>query len=358
MIKFKERFSKLKEANLPNSEATAKKYGHKELIKLYYNENKFLPSPKVKESIKIQSPNIYPEYKEPKLMNTLSKIFKMDEDYFYFSNGSDAILDVIPTLFASNAKGQNIVLPELTFGRIETTALVNGIDVKKVDLVNGLIDLNKILEAIDENTSIVYIVNPNMPTGKVNPHLKMQEFLRKVPSNILVVIDEAYGEYAFGIKENYVNNKEIIEEFDNVIITHTLSKLYALGSFRVGYMISRPYITELFRKAYQYLPVNKYSLQAAVAAISDEPYYTIIINKINEEKEKYYEVCNLLNIKYYKSFGNFIFIFMDNNKSFEEYLVSKYGVLIRSVRNNAIRITIGTAQENNIVIKALKEYYV
>lgn len=357
MIILKERFKDLKEANLPNSEETAKKYGHKTLIKLYYNENKFLPSPKVKEGIELKSPNIYPEYKEPKLMKKLSDVFNMSEDHFYFSNGSDAILDAIPTLFASESKENNIVLPSLTFGRIETTALVNDIPVKKIGLVDGLIDLDKMYEAIDGNTSIIYIVNPNMPTGKVNSHKKIMEFLEKVNDQVLVVIDEAYGEYAFGFEENYKNNKEIIEKFDNVIITHTLSKIYALGSFRVGYMITRPYITDLFRKAYQYLPVNKYSLQAAIAAISDRDYYEKILKIINNEKERYYKTLDDLNIKYYKSHGNFVYVYIDDNKSFEEFLVSKYAVLIRSVRNNAIRITIGTPEENDLVIKALKEYY-
>lgn len=357
MIKLKKRYEKLVEANLPNSEAVAKKYGHKELIKLYYNENKYSPSPKVKEAIKINSPNIYPEYKEPKLIKNLADIFKISQDHFYFANGSDAILDHIPTLFADIEKNDNIILPNLTFGRIETTALVNGIEVKKIPLTEGKIDLDKTLEAIDENTAIIYVVNPNMPTGKINSHNELVSFLQKVPSHILVVIDEAYGEYAFGIEKCYEQDKQLIEEFDNIIITHTLSKLYALGAFRVGYMIARPYITALFRKSYQYLPVNKYSLQAAMAAISDREYYNNIIDIINGEKDKYYKLLDELKIKYYKSYGNFIYVLVPDNKKFEEFLVSKYAVLIRSVKNNAIRITVGTIDENKLVLKALKEYY-
>ena len=357
MIKLKDRFKNLKEANLPNSRATAEKYGHDTLVKLYYNENKYAPSPKVIDSLEFKSPNIYPEYKEPNSMRVLSERFDLPEDYFYFSNGSDAILDAIPTLFASKTANNNIVLPSLTFGRIETTAIVNDIKVKKVDLVDGLIDLDKMYEAIDENTSIVYIVNPNMPTGKLNPYEKITEFMDKVRDDVLVVIDEAYGEYAFGIDECYKMDKQLIDKYDNLIITHTLSKLYALGSFRVGYMLSRPYITNLFRKAYQYLPVNKYSLQAASIALQDQAYYDNIINIINSEKERYYAVLDKVGLKYYKSYGNFIYILVDNNKEFEEYLVSKYGFLIRSVKEDALRITVGTEEENNIVLKALEEFY-
>ena len=357
MIKLKERFSKLKKANLPNSKNIAKKYGHKEIIKLYYNENKFPTSPKVKKYIKMKSPNIYPEYKDQTLMNMLSKTFNINKDYFYFSNGSDAILDAIPNLFISDRKIENIIIPSLTFKRIETTALVNGINVKEVDLIDGLIDLDKMYETIDKNTSIIYIVNPNMPTGKLNSHENIKLFLDKVPSNILVVLDEAYGEYAFGFEKNYEQNKELIEKYDNIIITHTFSKMYAIASFRIGYMIARPYIVDLFRKSYQYLPVNKYSIQAAIAVLSDIDHYKKILKKINIEKEKYYSVLDELNIKYYKSAGNFIYIFLDNNTSFQKYLVSKYGVLIRVIKNDAVRITVGSSRENKIVLKAFKEFY-
>ena len=357
MIKFKERFERLNEPNLPNSKEMAKKHGHDELIKLFYNEVKYKPSPKVIESLEFKSVNLYPEYKEPEVLSIFADTYKLPKDYFYFSNGSDAILDMIPTLFASKTEGNNIVIPELTFGRIETTALVNDIPIKKVKLVDGLIDLNKTLEAIDEKTSIVYVVNPNMPTGKFNDEKKIIGFMEKVPENVLVVLDEAYSEIARGFEETFESNKELIEKFDNLIITHTFSKMYALASMRIGYMISKPYIVDLFNKAYQYLPVNKYSLQAAAAAIQDIDYYKNIRNIIISEKEKYYKVLNELGMKYYHSYGNFIYVFTEDNKAFEDYLVKKYGVLIRSVRDEAIRISIGTIEENKMVLDGLKEYY-
>lgn len=357
MIKFKDRFLKLKEANLPNSDEMAKKYGHDRIIKMFYNENNFGPSPKVAQLVKVEDANIYPEYKEPELIKLLAEKFDMKEDNFYISNGSDAILDAIPNLFASVSKNHNVVIPSLTFGRIETTCVVEGLEIKKVDLVDGKIDLNKMLEAIDENTSIVYVVNPNMPTGTFNTHQEIMSFLHKVPEDVLVVIDEAYIEFAQGIENTYRFDKAIIETFDNVIITHTWSKLYGIASFRIGYMVARPYIVDLFRKAYQYLPVNRFSLKAAEVVLQDEEYYQGLLMKYEIEKERYYATLDKLGFKYYKTYGNFIYFEAPRVNEFDEYLVSKYAVKIRSVQNKAVRVTIGTPEENTLVLKALEEFY-
>lgn len=357
MIKIKQRISELKDANLPNSRELAEKYGHDVIIKLFYNENKFGASPKVKERIKINSPNIYPEYREPEFISFLSDEFNLSKDHFYVSNGSDAILDAIPQIFASRKAGNNVVIPELTFGSIEATCKVSDLEVRKVNLVEGKIDLNKMKEAIDENTAIVYIVNPNMPTGTLNSHKEIDEFISSIPSTTLVVIDEAYIEYSLGIEKAYANDTKLIEKYDNLIITHTLSKAYGIAAFRVGYMISRPYIVSALMKSYQYLPVNKYSIQAAEAAMRDKEFYNDVINKTNAEKERYYVILDELNLKYYKSFGNFIYIFVDNNSKIEEHLLKKYGVAIRSVRDNALRITIGKPEENDLVFKGLRDIY-
>lgn len=357
MIKIKKQFAALKEANLPNRKEMAKKYGHDYIIKLFYNENKFGPSPMVKDRIEIKSPQIYPEYKEPGLTKALAQKFNLDTNHFYISNGSDAILDAIPTLFADCREEHNVIIPGLTFGRIETTCQVEGLAVKKVPLQQGTIDLDKIYEAIDKDTVIIYIVNPNMPTGTLISHADIVTFIKKVPKHILIVIDEAYIEYATSIKKAYENDKKIITMADNVIITHTFSKLYALASFRIGFMIARPYIVDVFRRAYQYLPVNKYSLQAAETALQDETYYDDVVKKVTKEKEKYYHLLTKLNLKYFPSFGNFIYVEVPNNRALEEFLLKKYAVAIRSVKNNAVRITIGTPAENKLVLQGMEKFY-
>ncbi|TCG11829.1 pyridoxal phosphate-dependent aminotransferase [Mycoplasma todarodis] len=360
MIKFKPRFEKLVEANLPNAKELAKQYGFDYIIKLNYNENKFGATPKIKGSLKINSSNIYPEYKTPILNGKLADIFKMKEDNFYVSNGSDSILDLIPTLFASATMKQNIIVPELTYGRIALTATINDVDLIKIPMKNYEIDLGATLDAINENTAIVYLVNPNMPTGTVIEEEALKEFIRKVPSDVLVVIDNAYSEYAFGIEKAFTLDKEIVEEFDNVIITHTLSKLFGLASFRIGYLVSNPRIVDLFRRAAQYLPVNKYSLQVARVAMDDLPYYDDVIEKTRVEKDYLMKEFDEMELTYIKSHGNFIFIETINekftNSELREHILKTEGVVIRNVRKIGLRLTVGTHEENVKVIRAMKGF--
>ncbi len=361
MLKLKTRFEKLKKHNLPNTKDEAKKYKHNYIIKLNYNENKFGATPKLNGAIEINSPNIYPEFRDHKLIEELSKRFSLSKDHFYISNGSDAILDSIPTLFASASNGHNVIVPELTFGRIETTCLVNDIDIKKVNLTNGKIDLDKFYRAIDNKTRIIYIVNPNMPTGTFNKKDELIKFIDKVPSNILIIIDGAYSEYALGIDKSIALDKELISEYDNVLITHTFSKLYGIASFRVGYAIAKPYIVDLFDRALQALPVNKYSLQAATIVMQDKKFYDNIIKKTNDEIKFLYKEYDELGLEYLKTNGNFIYVKTENlklsNKEIRQFVLEDTGVMIRSVRDNALRITVGTHDENVKLIDSLRKLF-
>ncbi|CAM9111812.1 histidinol-phosphate transaminase [Mycoplasma marinum] len=360
MIKIKPRFKELKEQNLPNSKDMAKKYKHKEIIKLNYNESKFGFTPNLNGAIEIKSPNIYPEFRDHPLIDKLSENFDLSKEHFYVSNGSDAILEAIPTLFASARKEHNVLVPELTFGRIQTTCLVNDVETKKIKLVDGKISLKETLKAIDENTRIIYIVNPNMPTGTYNNENEMIEFLEKVPNNILVVVDGAYSEFVEGIDKSIEIDKKLIERFDNVLITHTFSKMYGLASFRIGYAIARPYIIEIFDKALQALPINKYSLQAATIALNDKQFYMNVIEQVWAEKEFLYSEYDRLGLKYLKTTGNFIFIDTKDkeftNKEIREFILTDSGVMIRCVRDFGLRITIGTHKENLMLINSMEKF--
>ncbi|MGL4951870.1 MAG: pyridoxal phosphate-dependent aminotransferase, partial [Mycoplasma sp.] len=326
-----------------------------------YNENKLGCSEKVKESIELLSPHIYPEYEDFELNEIMYKVSEINSKNIYFSNGSDSILDSIPKIFGPLKVNSNIIIPSLTYNRIETTCSICDFEIRRVDLNDGLIDLPKMLATIDANTSIIYIVNPNMPTGKLNSHNDIIQFLEKVPSDVTVVIDEAYIEYALGVEQAYKNDLEIITKFNNVIITRTFSKFYGLASFRIGYCFSSEENIQIFKKLSQYLPVSKYSYQAAIAALKDQSYYDTVLKSSNEEKQILYSEFDKLNLKYYESSGNFIYInaklsgFV--NKDLEDSLLSNYGILIRCVKADGIRITIGTNEENKLLISGMKEFF-
>ncbi len=357
----------LKDPNLPNTKKIVnneliKKCGRDYIIKLNYNENKFSCSPKVRKSIEILSPHIYPEYIDYDMMEIFNKVTHINNDQVYFANGSDSILDHLPKIFGPLKKNANIVIPSLTYARIENTCTIFDFEIRKVDLVDWKINLNKMLEAIDDKTSIVYVVNPNMPTGTYNSHEEILKFLKKVPKDVLVVLDEAYVEFAVGIQQSYENDKDILKCFDNVIITRTFSKLFGLASFRIGYCFGSKENISIIKKTSQYFPVSKYSYQAATAALNDMNYYNGIIKKVDKEKEYLYKELDKLNIKYVNSKGNFIFLNLSgekrySNKELENYILNEFGVLIRCVQNFGIRITLGTHEENKLLVEGIKKFY-
>lgn len=364
----KEKLLKIKEANLPNTKELLnkniiKKTGRDYIIKLNYNENKYGCTPLVRKNINIASPHIYPEYLDFKMFSVISKISKINKEQIYFSNGSDSILDHIPKVFGMLKKNPNVVIPSLTYGRIEVTCSIIDVEIRRVDLINWKIDLDSMYKSIDKNTTIVYIVNPNMPTGTLNSNEDIIEFIKKVNKNYketIIVIDEAYIEYAIGIDKSYKNDKYIIDNFNNVIITRTFSKLFGLASFRIGYCFSSKENVEIFKRTAQYLPVSKYSYQAAISALSDLKFYNNIIKKTNKEKEYLYNELRKFNIEFLKSYGNFIFIDLTKekftNKELEDYLLNNFGILIRSVSNYALRITVGSSDENKMLIKGIKNF--
>lgn len=351
--------------NLPNTydlltDEIINNTGRNYIIKMHYNENKFGCSPNVRNNIGVWSPNIYPEYGPGKLSEYLSELSGISYDNTFFSNGSDAILDHIPKIFGILKEKPNIIIPSLTYGRIGISCSIFNFKINKVDLVDYKINLDKMLAAIDANTTIVYIVNPNMPTGTFNKFNSIVEFLQKVPKDIVVVIDEAYIEYAIGIDEAYRNDKYIIENFDNVIITRTFSKLYGIASFRIGYCFSSKENIEIMKKTHCYLPIAKYSYQAANAAIRDREHYDNILTKTKHEKNFVYDALDKLNVKYVESYGNYIFILSSlsniDNKKLENYLLNKHGLLIRCIDTRYIRLTLGCHKENEIFITGLSEF--
>lgn len=356
-----DKLKKLPNANLENTKELAEKFNHKFIIKMNYNENKFKASPNVKKNIKILSPNIYPEFNHYPLLNLFKEKFNIDKKNIFFTNGSDALLDHFPKIFGFLKPNPNIIIPSLTYARLEITCSIFDLKIKKINLTDDWnINLNETINAIEKNTTMIYLVNPNMPTGLYFSHEIIESFIKKIPKSIYIVLDEAYIEYAEGgdIQKTYEQNLMLINKFKNLIITRTFSKYYGLAAFRIGYCLSHEENIEIIRKTHQYLPVNKYSYQAATAAINDLEFYKKNYLKLEKEKEKLYKFFKKNKIEHLKSKGNFIFLY---NCKFSidhliEFLLKKYGILIRKIKKIGIRITIGTPKENNLLLKGIKEF--
>lgn len=355
MIKWKKSILELNDVDLPIVDNLIKKYNHKKIIKMNYNENAFGPTHNLSNLEDVMQPHRYPPFMYEKLRNILSIKYGLPADFFYISSGSDFILSSLPNLFQNG----EVIIPELTFARIELTCQMYNLKTIKVNLKNGKMDLEGILSKINSKTCLIYLVNPNMPTGGHCTFKEINNFIDKVPNNVVVVLDEAYGEFAVGIQNTFKNNEMLIRKYKNLIVTHTFSKVFGLANFRIGYAVADSSIIKIFQKALLPFLVSEHSIDAALIALDDLQYYNDVIQKINNEKLYLYTEFDKLKLKYIRSYGNFIFIYAKkfNNEDIYNYLLMNFGILIRCIRNIGLRITIGLHEENQLLIQGMKDYF-
>ncbi len=328
--------------------------GIKDVVKLASNENCLGPSPLALAAIRkgLKSLNRYPEGTCFYLKKALARSLGVNENNLLFGNGSDELLDII--LKTIKEPGAQLITGDATFVEYKICGRINGYEVKTVGLEDFTYDLKAIRKAISKKTKVIFIANPNNPTGTYVNSNQVREFLNSIPDSILVVFDEAYFEY--------VENKDfpgLIGSINkkNIIILRTFSKIYGLAGLRIGYMIASPKFIEYAERIRQPFNVNSLAQAAALAALSDKAFVKKTVSLIKKEKKFLYDAFQKLGIWYKESSANFIFVRMDTkvNKVFGKLL--KKGVIIREMGpglSKYARITIGTRKENIKLIKALK----
>jgi histidinol-phosphate aminotransferase len=335
-----------------------KNYGLDKIIKLASNENPFGCSVKVIEALN-NSPLTFPLYPDgyaTELRTSLASHLKVSEDQLIFGNGSDEIIQMISRSLLG--KGTNTVMAERTFPQYKHNAIVEGAEIREVPLVNGEHDLDNMLVAIDEDTSVVWICNPNNPTGHYIPERHLLSFLEKVPKDVLVVLDEAYCEYVDA--SDYGESVSLLQHFPNLIILRTFSKIYGLASLRIGYGISKPTTIRALEPVREPFNVNRAALAAAVAAINDQSYVAQCKQKNREGLELFYNFCKENKLECYPSQGNFILIdFKSDGNEVFQYLLER-GYIVRSGKAlgfpTSVRVTVGSKEQNEGVMKVMGDY--
>ncbi len=270
-MEFKKSISSLKPyvAGKPISEVK-RELGISEVIKLASNENPYGCSEKAKEAIiKVAGEsNIYPDGSAYELRKALAKKLGICGDELVFGTGSDGLLELIGKAFLE--EGDESVIPTPSFSLYETNTLSSGAVPVKIPLdKNYKMDLKKMYEAINEKTKVIWLCNPNNPTGEISSGDEINEFIKKVPERILIVLDEAYYEFAKGhgdYGESLENRKE------NVIILRTFSKIYGLAGLRCGYGIADKKIISEIEKVRSPFNVSLVAQAAACASLSDDEF--------------------------------------------------------------------------------------
>ncbi len=339
-------------------EEVKRELGLEKVIKLASNENPLGPPPGVLEAIKNASKEInrYPDGGCFYLKQALSRKLSVPEENFVFGCGSDEI--IVLTLHAFVSPGDEVVVADPTFQIYHIASKVKGAELKIVPSKNFKYDLEGMLDAVSERTKVVFIANPDNPTGTYVNSGELDSFLSKLPKGVVVFIDEAYYEYARG--GDYPETIGLHKRDDiNVIIARTFSKAYALAGLRIGYGIARGDIAAVLNKVREPFNVNSIAQAAAIAALDNEDFVKKSVDLVKEEKQKLYEELRSLGVEYVPSKTNFVLVNAkrDSIEVFE-YLLSK-GIIVREMSpwglKGFIRVNMGTKKENEAFLKAFSE---
>ncbi|MFD0771990.1 histidinol-phosphate transaminase [Bacillus sp. CGMCC 1.60114] len=328
-------------------------YGAHSFVKLASNENPFGCSPRVMDGLlkEWNEHALYPDGGAVELRQTIAEKLHVKEEEILCGSGLDEAIQIISRTLL--CQGDNIVTAGETFPQYRHHAVIEGCEVKEVPLQNGVYNLDKIAAVMNEKTKIVWICNPNNPTGTYINDRKLREFMKQVQKETLVVIDEAYYEYVTA--SDFPDTISFLREYKNLLILRTFSKAYGLAAFRVGYAIGNETIIEKLNVVRLPFNVSSLAQKAAVLAWNDEPFLQRTIRANREGLDQYESFCKENEIPFYSSQTNFIFLPLENAQEIYE-LCAHAGYIIRPF-SNGVRITIGTSEQNEGVIAVLKQHF-
>jgi histidinol-phosphate aminotransferase len=344
-----------------------------DIVKLASNENPTGPSKKAIAAIEKEAGELtrYPDGNgfdlKQALSSKLSKklnvgVVSVTPENITLGNGSSDILDFIVKCFV--AKGDEIIFSQHAFAIYGLVGKIQGGDCKVVPAKNYGHDLDAMAAAVNDKTRLVFVTNPNNPTGTWLTQAEVSGFMAKVPSDVVVVLDEAYFEYVD--EADYCNGLTLLTDYPNLVITRTFSKAYGLAALRVGYGISSPELADLMNRVRPPFNVNSFALAAAIATLGDDD-YVAESKAVNNAGMKYLtQAFDQLGLPYISSVSNFISFeipVLINKKpagisaSEVDAKLLAAGIIIRPIANyempSYLRVSIGTQAENETFIAAL-----
>ncbi len=327
--------------------------GIKNIIKLASNENPLGPSPKGMAAIKDEMAELalYPDGNGFELKKVLAQKHGVDMSCITLGNGSNDVLVLLAEAFLTPE--HNAIYSQFSFAVYPIAIQAVGAQHQMIDATSWEskmplgCDLPAMKAAINDKTRLIFIANPNNPTGSFLAKDELYDFIKSVPDHVIMVLDEAYLEYS--PVDERVDGSEWLSEFDNLVITRTFSKAYGLAGFRVGYCLSHPDIANVLNRIRQPFNVNSLALAAATAAINDDEFLAKSM-EVNAKGMKLLEdSCQKLGLRYVPSKGNFLLVdfAQDAMPIYQQML--ELGVITRPVANyglpNCLRITIGSETE-------------
>ncbi len=327
------------------------------IVKLSSNENPLGPSNKaIKEAQKvIKKAHRYPDSSGYELRRLLAEKYNINIDNVILGNGSEGIMSTIIRTFLHG--DDELISSEDSFIGFRVLANASGYLVHWVKTNNYYYDLSSIAEKINNKTKIIYLANPDNPTGTYFTKSVFDDFIKKIPDRVLIILDEAYYEYARHIPD-YPNS--MIYRYDNVITLRTFSKCYGLAGFRVGYGFAHKLLIDNLMKVKLPFEPSLPGQAAALAALEDEKHLEKSLKENLKGMGVLEQVFISLKLKTIPSVANFITLIFDNEHTANNFLkqVLKKGVILRGLKGfglpSCVRVTIGSNNENKYFISVLK----
>jgi histidinol-phosphate aminotransferase len=338
-------------------EEVEREYGISNAIKLASNENPLGPSPKAVAAMQEAAPKmaLYPEDTCFYLKRDLAAHLGVPEDWLMLGNGSDEVLHCVGLAFLS--PGDEVLQADPSFVMYETNTHLNGATPVVVPLKNHRFDLDAMASRLSDRTKVVFICNPNNPTGSIVTKDELSAFMEKVPPKAIVVFDEAYVEYVES--PSFPDTLEYVRQGRNCVVARTFSKIYALAGLRVGYGIAPPHIVRYLQQVRPPFNVNTMAQVAARASLAD-PDQVARSRRVNSEGKRFlYAAFERMGLQYVPTEANFIWVDtrVDSRAVFEGLI--RRGVIVRTGdvfgMPTFIRVTIGVQEQNQRFVEALEE---
>lgn len=330
--------------------------GLNNILRLSANENTMGPSPLALKAIEdgLKKVYLYPDGQCTELRKKLAYTYNFNEEQLIFGNGSFELINLVAYGFIN--PGDESIIPIPTFGWYKVVTLaMDGIPIE-IPLKNHAIDLNDVKNSISSRTKIIWLCNPNNPTGTIFSKEDLIEFLESIPKDILVVLDEAY--YEFVTDKDYPETASLVDNYNNIIILRTFSKVYGLAALRIGYGIANKKLVGELNKIRLPINVNGLAQAAAVASLEDQNFRKACVSNNNIGKEFFYKEFDDIGLEYIPTETNFVMVNVREDSVKLSNRILEKGIAVRAgIEYNMptwIRITIGKPEENKLLIEELK----
>ncbi len=339
-------------------EEVQRKYGLQHVIKLASNENPWGTSPKALEAIRgaLSRLNFYPDSQCYDLRQALARFLGVNSEQIVVGNGADGIITMLCMAYLDQES--EVIVSQSSFPVYDIFTHIMRARLIKTPLKDYGLDLEAMVDAVTDKTKLIFVCNPNNPTGTIVTAEEVSAFMKKVPDHVLVVFDEAY--YELVDSTDYPDSMRYIHQGrENVLVMRTMSKVYGMAGIRLGYGVAMPSLLAPLNRAKESFSVNLLAQAAGIAALEDQAFLKGTVERNHASRVWLYKQFDRLGLHYVQSHTNFILVEIGPRALDVQHELLKHGVIVRPCGgydlDHFLRVTVGTPEQDAFFIEALEK---